>query len=93
MESPITGIVIIKTENFGSKSEADYAYLQTSDGKRYRMYRPEMNDANDEFFLPFSNKKVAIVGEVEEKNYIAVSKIQILNNVEIIEEDKNEKIL
>lgn len=58
-----SGIVKIRKEAEGSKSEGYYAYLDTGQ-EEYRLFRPGMFPVDDEFFSPFKEKNVEIEGVV-----------------------------
>lgn len=58
-----SGIVKIRKEAEGSKSEGNYAYLATAQ-EEYRLFRPGMFPVDDDFFSPFKEKKVEIEGTV-----------------------------
>lgn len=97
MEMILNGLLVIETEYVSTKSEAQYVYLLVSTDTRYRLYRPEMSDANDDFFLDYANHQVEVVGNVEERDdmdYMAVTSINIKEYSEVdIERNSDEKVL
>ena len=94
METKINGLLIVETEYTGTKSEADYAYLLASDDVRYRLYRPENSEANDDYFSTYTNLHVEVTGEIETGGYLAVSSISVLeSSEENIEENRDEEVL
>lgn len=77
-----SGIIVIKKEFEGSKSEGNCAYLNTGETE-YRLFRMGAFSVNDDFFYPFEGKKVEIEGTVTD-NWLSVEKISGLpeNNVD-----------
>lgn len=76
------GIIILKHELPGSKSEGVFAYLQAEEEKMYRLYRPEVYPINDSFFYPFENEWVEVEGELERENFIAIEWIRKMKTEE-----------
>lgn len=67
------GIVNIRKEFEGSKSEGNYTFLNTGQVE-YRLFRMEVHPADDDFFLPFEGKKVEVEGIVTD-DWLSVEKI------------------
>lgn len=74
------GIVNIRKEYEGSKSEGNYTYLNTGQIE-YRLFRMEVYPADDDFFLPYEGKNVEVEGIVTD-NWLSVENIS-----EVLEEN------
>lgn len=80
------GIVIIKTNYSGSKSDGFKAYLITDDFKTHQLYRKNVLDINDSYFYPFHKKTVEITGELQKEKWLLVdSTIEIVDEIQIYE--------
>lgn len=86
MGTIIKGRILLEHMNIGTKSEGVYAFLETWQGERYRLYRPDAYPVDDPYFPPFADTCVSVLGDVEDGNYIAVQSISF----EIAEEPEKE---
>lgn len=81
----ISGVVLIKSENKGSKSEGNVAYLVTlcnDEPQIFRLYREEAFNVNDNFFIKWDKKEVLVLGEIEMSTWIKVTSITENNHLE-----------
>ena len=93
-----SGVIVIRKEFEGSKSEGNYVYLNTGETE-YRLFRMDVFPVNDVFFSPFEGKKVEIEGtvtdyclSVEKISEVQESKTDSQNEINTeLEEKKNEK--
>ena len=85
MES-YTGVILVKNQNTGSKSEGYYAYL-VSEGMDaiYQLYREGVYSANDSYLMSFDRKNVKIYGEVQQETWLMVDSIEELAEYDEIE--------
>ena len=73
----ISGVITVKKENIGSKSEGCYSYLVSdSMDTIYRLYRKDVYDANDSYLMEFNRKEVRVYGEIQQENWLMVEKIE-----------------
>ena len=68
-----SGIIVVRKEFEGSKSEGNYTYLNTGETE-YRLFRRDAFPVNDGFFHPFEGKKVEVEGTVTDY-WLSVEKI------------------
>ena len=85
------GIVSIRKEFESSKSEGNYAYLNTEEGE-YRLFRMEVYPADDNLFYPFEGKNVEIEGTVTD-GWLSVGKISEISEDSTAIEDNVENTL
>lgn len=83
MES-YTGVILVKQQNVGSKSEGFYTYLVSERMDTiYRLYRKDVYSANDSYLMSFDRKDVSVYGEVQQETWLMVESIEELNELRI----------
>lgn len=74
------GQINIRLMNKGSKSEGEYAFLQT-DQAEYRLIQDGENLINVTEFLEFNGKEVVVEGSVIDNRWLLVDKVYLLTYI------------
>ena len=75
------GVVLVKKQNIGSKSEGFYAFLVSEHMDAvYRLCRKDVFNVNDEYLMAFDRKDVNVVGEIQHEKWLMVDTIQESEN-------------
>lgn len=73
-----SGLLEVRLDAVGSKSEGRYAHLLLPDEQDFILYREGCLAVNDEFFEPYSGHQVIVEGEEETRaRHILVESIMI----------------
>lgn len=83
------GIIEIRLQNIGSKSEGNYVYLLSEDFE-YELFRKGASNCNDDYFTEFNNKNVIVEGEAVREKWIAIHSITLI--IENTDNNENNSI-
>ncbi|WP_295935619.1 hypothetical protein [uncultured Alistipes sp.] len=73
------GIILVRLQNVGSKSEGRYAYLvRDDDMSAVKLCREEQPPFNDLFFEQFDKKEVSVTGRLSH-GWLIVEAVEIIN--------------
>lgn len=71
----LTGIVIFKTADKGSKSESEQPFLKTDDGEEIRLYYKNSNPFENNLLFSHKEKRVIVTGKMHDSIFV-VDKIE-----------------
>ena len=73
------GIILVRLQNVGSKSEGNYAYLvRDDDMSAVKLCREEQPPFNDPFFVQFDKQEVSVAGHMSH-GWLIVEAVEIIN--------------
>ncbi len=75
LANTLTGVVVFRKVNVGSKSEGCFPFLQTEDGELVRLAKTGDDSFEQLSLLPFDGKQVTVVGTTNEFDVFCVQEI------------------
>ena len=69
----LTGIVIFRTADKGSKSESEQPFLKKDDGDEIRLFYKDSNPFENNYLLSYKEKRVKVTGKMHDSIFFVDS--------------------
>lgn len=73
----LRGIIEVRRQNIGSRSEGNFTFLKTEDGRKFTLYRSEIIPQGDAFLQSFDGQTIDVDGDAEPNGYFRVSALRL----------------
>lgn len=73
----LQGIVEVRRQNVGSRSEGNFTFLKTENGREFVLYRANVFPQGDAFLRSFDGCTISVDGISEECGYFCISALRL----------------